>query len=58
MTTEFEEKRGERRSFYCSNKLWNAMLEATSDCMSVSEFVKQAVREKLKQRDKFDFRNI
>ncbi len=47
MTTEFEENRGERRSFYCSNKLWNALLEATNDRMSVSEFVKQAVKEKL-----------
>jgi len=47
MVTEFEENRGERRSFYCSNKMWREIKEATKDCYSISEFIKQAVREKL-----------
>ncbi len=49
MATEFEEKRGERRSFYCSNKLWNEMIKVTKDCYSVSEFIKQAIKEKLEK---------
>ena len=49
MATEFEDKRSERRSFYCPNSLWKEMLDATKDCYSVSEFIKQAIREKLKK---------
>ncbi len=31
MATEFEENREKRRSFYCSNKLWNTMKEVTNN---------------------------
>jgi len=50
VVTEFEERRGERRSFYCPNKLWEAIKEATKDCYSISEFIKQAVKEKLQKK--------
>jgi len=45
--TEYEQNRGERRSFYCPNSLWNEIKEACKDKCSVSEFVKEAVKEKL-----------
>jgi len=57
MRTEFEEKRGERRSFYCPNKLWEAMKLATNDCYSISEFIKQAIKEKL-EREGYEFYSI
>jgi len=44
---EFEENRGERRNFYCSNKLWKEIKVATKDCYSTSEFIRQAIVEKL-----------
>lgn len=47
--TEFEETRGQRRNFYCPNKLWKEIKKATKDCYSVSEFIRQAVVEKLKK---------
>ena len=55
MATEFEEERGERRSFYCPNKLWNEMIKATKDCYSISEFIKQAINEKL-ERNRPEFK--
>jgi len=56
MATEFEENRCERRSFYCPNKLWQAMQEATNDCYSVSEFIKQSIKEKLEREFKKKYR--
>jgi len=38
--------RGERMSFFCSNKLWKKLQEQTKDCMSISTFIKQAIIEK------------
>lgn len=55
--TEFEENRSERRSFYCSNKLWNEMVKACNDCYSVSEFIKQAIKEKLGKKAFDEFRD-
>ena len=49
VVTEFEERRGERRSFYCSNKLWKRMIEATNDCYSISTFICKAIKEKLER---------
>jgi hypothetical protein len=48
--TEYEETRGERRSFYCSNQLWKEIKDACNDCYSMSEFIKRAVKEKLERR--------
>lgn len=50
MVTEFEEKRGERRSFYCPNKLWNEMKEATKDCYSISMFIQMAIKKGLEKK--------
>ncbi|MCK5283907.1 MAG: hypothetical protein KAK00_11005 [Nanoarchaeota archaeon] len=51
MVTEFEENRGERRSFYCPNKLWNEMINATKDCYSVSTFIQIAIKKKLNEKE-------
>ncbi len=52
MVTKFEEDRGERRSFYCPNQLWDGMIKQTKDCYSVSTFIQMAIKEKLERRDK------
>ena len=44
---EFEMLRGERRSFFCPNTLWEEMLRQCYGIMPVSEFIKQAIVEKL-----------
>jgi len=44
---EFELLRSERRSFFCSNKLWYELLRQTKDCVSVSTFIRQAIVEKM-----------
>lgn len=41
--------RTERRSFFCPNKLWVELKKQTNDCMSVSEYIKQAVVEKIER---------
>ena len=50
LLSEFEENRKERRSFYCSNKLWNEIKEICGDCYSVSWFICKAVEEKIKKK--------
>ncbi len=47
MNEDFSELRGERRSFFCPNKLWNRLLEETADCISVSSYIKIAIVEKI-----------
>jgi len=39
--------RGERRSFFCPNKLWEELLNQTYGIHSASEFIKQAIVEKM-----------
>ena len=51
METDYEQSRGERRSFYCSNSLWNEIKEACKDKCSISEFMKEGVKEKLKKNN-------
>ena len=46
---EYKEIRGERRSFYCPNKLWDKIKEECKDCYSVSWFICKAVEEKLEK---------
>ena len=57
----FDMIRGERRSFFCPNKLWKELLEQTHGIMPVSEFIKQAIVEKM-SRDEPEkeeyFRNL
>ena len=49
MPTEFELNRGETRSFYCPNKLWNKVKKQNKDCYSISVFIQMAIKEKLKK---------
>ena len=48
---EFELLRGERRSFFCHNKLWHELLRQTDDCVSVSTYIRQAIIEKMKREN-------
>ena len=43
----FDMLRGERRSFFCPNKLWEELLKQTYGICPVSEFIKQAIIEKM-----------
>lgn len=45
----FDMLRGERRSFFCPNKLWKELLERTNGICSVSEYIRQAVIEKIEK---------
>lgn len=47
----FDLLRGERRSFFCSNKLWEELLKQTYGVYSVSEFIKQAIVEKMSKEE-------
>ena len=46
----FEECRSERRSFWCSNVLWKEIAKRTNNNISVSKFIKQAIKEKLNKK--------
>jgi predicted CopG family antitoxin len=45
---DFEMFRSERRSFFCSNKLWKRIQKAKEN-KSVSQFVREAIEEKIKK---------
>lgn len=47
MDDDFEILRGERRSFFCSNRLWKELLNHLKDCMPVSSYIRQAILEKM-----------
>lgn len=47
MDQNFEMLRGERRSFFCSNKLWKELENKTSDAISKSQFIRMAIVEKM-----------
>ena len=49
METEYEEQRGERRSFFCPNKLWKELQKKTKDNISISTYIKQAIEEKFQR---------
>ena len=44
---EFAALRGERRSFFCHNNLWQEIQQQTGDCMSISTYIRQALIEKM-----------
>jgi len=46
----YELLRGERRSFYCHNKLWEELKNKTKGIGSISQYIKIAILEKM-QRD-------
>lgn len=43
----FEMRRGERRSFFCPNKLWKEILKQVGDEISVSSYIRAAIIEKM-----------
>jgi hypothetical protein len=51
MDESFEMLRGERRSFFCPNKLWKELIKKTNDCISVSQYVRMAIIEKMIKED-------
>jgi len=51
METEYEIQRGERRSFFCPNKLWKEVKKQTNDCFSTSQYIRMAILEKMKRDD-------
>lgn len=48
ISSEFEFQRGERRSFYCSNELWDKIQKMASDEASISQYIQKVIEEKLK----------
>jgi len=51
MEDDFEMLRGERRSFFCHNKLWKELKQKTGDNISISTYIKQAIIEKMIRDD-------
>jgi hypothetical protein len=51
MDESFEEYRSERKSLFCSNKLWEEIRSKTKDKTSISQYIKQAIIEKMKKED-------
>jgi len=47
MDEDFSMLRGERRSFFCHNRLWKELKSQAGDCVSVSTYIKQAILEKM-----------
>ena len=47
MGLDFEDYRSERRSFFCPNKLWKELKVQTKGCISISEYVRSAILEKM-----------
>jgi len=54
MEEDFEMLRGERRSFFCHNKLWKELKQKTGDNISISTYIKQAIIEKMAKEDPGD----
>ena len=54
MEEDFEMLRGERRSFFCHNKLWKELKQKTGDNISISTYIKQAIIEKIAKEDPGD----
>ncbi len=50
MIQERIRKINRRRSFSCSDELWERIQKATNDVISVSSFIRMAVDEKLRNR--------
>jgi len=51
MDEDYEMKRGERRSFFCPNTLWDELQKKTNGCISISQYIRMAILEKM-ERDK------
>ncbi len=51
METEYEIQRGESRGFFCPNKLWKEIKKQTNDYISISQYIRMAILEKMKRDD-------
>ena len=51
MDESYEMSRGERRSFFCPNKLWKELGVKTNDCITISQYIRMAVVEKMIQEN-------
>jgi len=51
MDEDFTMLRAERRSFFCPNELWERLLKKTNNCISVSQFIRMAIEEKLEKEN-------
>jgi hypothetical protein len=47
----FDMLRGERRSIFLSNKLWDELLKMNHGICPVSEFIRQAILEKMAKEE-------
>ena len=47
----YEMERSERKSFFCPNKLWEEIRLKTKDKTSISQYIKQAVEEKMEREN-------
>ena len=47
MNEGYEMLRGERRSFFCSNKLWKELKGKTKYAISISTYIRRAIIEKM-----------
>jgi hypothetical protein len=47
MDDSFENERGERRSFFCSNILWKEIKAKTQNCYPISQYIRLAIFEKM-----------
>ena len=51
MDETFEMLRGETRTFYCPNKLWNELRKQTNGCIPISAYIQQAIIEKMIKKE-------
>ncbi len=51
MDESIEMCRGERRSFFCPNKLWRELKFVTNDCISASIYIRQAIVKKMTREE-------
>ncbi|MCF7860912.1 hypothetical protein K9M79_01610 [Candidatus Woesearchaeota archaeon] len=47
MSDNYEDLRGERRSFHCPNKLWKELNKKCGEVMPASTYIRLAILEKL-----------
>jgi hypothetical protein len=51
MNLDFEDYRSERRSFFCPNRLWKELERKTNGCISISQYIRNAIIEKMKKEE-------
>lgn len=51
MELYFEDLRSERRSFYCPNILWKEIHKRTTEKLTMSKYIIQAIKEKMEKEN-------